>query len=486
MTFWRFADTSKDVSEDEFKLLGQVLADTYKIEQILGLGGMGTVYQVSNVRLGKRLAIKVLSRRSLGNDDLVQRFYREARIATDLGHPHIVEVLDFNETGDGDPYMVMEYLAGEDLQAVLRHTPVLPAERAVFIIRQVCSALHAAHRQGVIHRDLKPGNIFICVDEEYADFVKVLDFGISKVLGSASLQTRGDALLGTPQFMAPEQAEGDVQAISAATDVFSVGSILYRLLCGQDPFCGDFVPAVMFQVVHRDPPPLRSVNPQLPEQLERVVARAMEKLPGDRFASVRDLSAALLEAVPGGMGPITDHWELAVDGASAAPPGSSVPVAAAGGPPTTLSSMAAEQIPRSSPRWPLWGALVLLLVAGGVVTLLLLRPGQAPPPAAASRAATTAPKPKHDAVAPSAVGAVPAATTPTEPDASPIADSQPARAAARSTTQAPGQRARRKRTTRRRKPPARTRTRPTGKVKAGTKPRSKEKVLGEGLQSTWD
>ena len=278
-------------------LTGQTLGGTYLVEALIGAGGMGQVYRASNVRLGKLLAVKVLSREQLDGDETVQRFHREAKIATDLGHPHIVDVLDFNETDGGDPYMVMELLAGEDLDALLARTPILPLERAEFIMRQLCSALEAAHRQGIVHRDLKPGNIFICSGREYPDYVKVLDFGISKVLGSSTVKTRAEALVGTPQYMAPEQAEGEVHRVDAVTDVFALGAILYRMLAGRDAFIGSMTPSVLYQVVYKEPPPLRELNPTLPETVAAVVARAMEKDKARRYPSVRELSAELTQAV---------------------------------------------------------------------------------------------------------------------------------------------------------------------------------------------
>jgi serine/threonine-protein kinase len=322
-------------------LVGQVLGGTYKVERLLGEGGMGAVYTCTNVRLGKRFAVKVLSNVAMAHSDIVHRFQREARIATELGHPHIVEVHDFNQTDDGLPYMVMEQLSGTDLEGALRNGATLPPERAVFIIRQVCSALHGAHAKGIIHRDLKPGNIFLCNDMEYPDFVKVLDFGISKMVGSTSLMTQDASILGTPHFMAPEQAQGKVKVIGPSTDVFALGAILYRMLGGKLPFDATGGPSgLLYQVVHESPPPLSELQPGLSEQLVRVVERAMAKSQADRHPGVRALSADLLAAVPTGTGPLADSpWEESIPAEVDA---MGETVAQPAGAPSTFSSAAAE------------------------------------------------------------------------------------------------------------------------------------------------
>ena len=189
-------------------LSGRVLSGTYQISRLIGTGGMGKVYEARNIRLEKKYAIKVLSAEASANLELVRRFRREAKIASDLGHPHIVDVHDVDKTEDGLNFMVMEFLGGKDLGEQLSRTARLPVQDAVAITNQVCSALQAAHRSEIIHRDLKPENIFLCDTEGGLISVKVLDFGISKILGSTSIHTRDSHILGTPHYMAPEQAEG--------------------------------------------------------------------------------------------------------------------------------------------------------------------------------------------------------------------------------------------------------------------------------------
>ncbi|MCA9673096.1 MAG: serine/threonine protein kinase [Myxococcales bacterium] len=276
-------------------LIGRVLADTYRVERRIGRGGMGTVYEVSNVRLGKRFAMKVLNVGEEADEAALSRFRREARVTTEIGHPHIVEVIDFNVAPGGARYMVMELLVGHSLERQLELERQLDVGRAVFILRQVCSALQAAHERMVVHRDLKPANIFLCEGQAFADFVKVLDFGISKVVGRQSVQTRPEALVGTPHYMAPEQAEGASERLGTWTDVYALGAIAYEVLAGARPFDAGSLPTLLYKIVHAEPAPLPE---RVPEALARVVARAMHKQPSERFASAKELSRALLEALP--------------------------------------------------------------------------------------------------------------------------------------------------------------------------------------------
>jgi eukaryotic-like serine/threonine-protein kinase len=185
-------------------LIGQVLHDTYRIDRLLGEGGMGAVYAASHLRLARRFAIKMLFPAVAEHPEAMARFKREAEVTSALGHPNIVEVIDFYHMPDGTPYLVMELLEGEDLGARLLRTGRLPLDEAASILRQATSGLQAAHQLGIIHRDLKPQNIFLCRRREGGSLVKVVDFGISKVLGSRSSMTKTHALLGTPNYMAPE------------------------------------------------------------------------------------------------------------------------------------------------------------------------------------------------------------------------------------------------------------------------------------------
>ncbi|REG35836.1 serine/threonine-protein kinase [Archangium gephyra] len=278
--------------------VGAVLRDTYEISSLLGKGGMGTVFLARHRRLpGKLVAVKVLQNSASLNPELYARFRREAEIASQLGHPNIVEVLDFDTLQDGTPFLVMEYLRGESLEQRLERGP-LPVDAALSIIRQVCSALQAAHRAGVVHRDLKPANVFLVPTDSggvVSERVKLLDFGISKMLDSQTLQTQEAVLIGTPQYMAPEQALGKNSEVDARTDIFALGCIVYELLSGRPPFAGDggSIVQVVFRIVHGQPEPLASLCPDLPSRVLGAVEKALAKSPQDRYPDVSSFVAEL-------------------------------------------------------------------------------------------------------------------------------------------------------------------------------------------------
>jgi eukaryotic-like serine/threonine-protein kinase len=276
---------------------GIVIAETYEITRLLGQGGMGAVWEAKHLRLpGKRVVVKVLL---FGATDatVLARFRREAEIGSRLGHPNIVQVIDFNTLPDGTPYIVLELLQGESLASRLLRGP-LPLEQVTSIVTQVGSALAAAHREGVVHRDLKPDNVFLCPTDlggEVRDVVKVLDFGISKIRGSNTVLTQDAALLGTPQYMAPEQATGRNDEIDARTDVFAFGAMTFEMLAGKPPFTGDTLAAVIHAIVYTPTPPLAAVasGKDVPPAIIAAVERAMEKNRDARFPDVNSFVKAV-------------------------------------------------------------------------------------------------------------------------------------------------------------------------------------------------
>jgi serine/threonine-protein kinase len=274
--------------------VGTVIAETYVVTALLGMGGMGAVWTAEHRRLpGKRVAVKVLLGASTDAEALA-RFRREAEIASRIGHPNIVEVLDWNALPSGTPYMILEYLEGESLASRLRKGP-LQLEHALEIIRQVGSALHAAHREQVVHRDLKPDNIFLCPTDSggvLTDRVKVLDFGISKIRGSQTVQTQESALLGTPQYMSPEQAYGKNRSIDQRTDVWALGAIVYEMVAGEPAFSGETLAHVIMSIVNDPAPSLRG-RPGVPERVAAAVERALQKDPEHRFPDVQSFIADL-------------------------------------------------------------------------------------------------------------------------------------------------------------------------------------------------
>jgi serine/threonine-protein kinase len=279
-------------------LAGVVLHESYRLTRLIGEGGMGAVYEAVHVRLAKkRFAVKMLLPSVLEVPDVFTRFRREAEIATELGHPHIVDVFDFNTTPEGHPYMVMEFLEGEDLGKRLFRRGRLPAAEVTEVLAQAGSALQAAHDHGIVHRDMKPDNIFLVGPEDGPIRVKVLDFGISKIKhGSASMATRENAIIGTPSFMSPEQAEGSVRDIDHTTDIFALGAIAYHALSGELPFAAPTLPGVLYKVCHHDPTPLSQVV-AVPPAVDGVLARALAKRKVDRYPRadlfVEELAGAL-------------------------------------------------------------------------------------------------------------------------------------------------------------------------------------------------
>ncbi|HEY1086779.1 MAG TPA: serine/threonine-protein kinase, partial [Archangium sp.] len=255
---------------------GVLVGETWEIERQLGRGGMGEVWLAKNRRLaGKQVAIKVLHVDRQLPQEALARFKREAEIAARLEHPNIVQVLDFDTLPTGQPFLVMEFLKGTSLALRARgRTMDLP--QVSNVMRQVGAALQAAHRAGVVHRDLKPENIFL-VPTAAGDQVKVLDFGISKLSDSNTVQTTDSVLIGTPLYMSPEQALGQNSEVSPQSDLFSLGSICYELFTGQAPFVADNIAKVVFRIAYEKHAPLATLRPDLPRTAVEAVEHALEK-----------------------------------------------------------------------------------------------------------------------------------------------------------------------------------------------------------------
>jgi eukaryotic-like serine/threonine-protein kinase len=292
-----------------------VLGDSYIVGRRIGRGAMGDVYEAQHVRLPGQFAVKLLLPELQGNQEAFARFCREAEIMSQLRHPNIVQIFDFNVAPDARPYFVMEYLEGRDLEARLQGRPrPMPLPTVTRIVDAVASALALAHAHGVVHRDLKPANIFLAtVDGQTDELVKVLDFGISKVRSAAAQISQAVDLLGTPSYMAPEQARGQTDAIDGRTDQFALAAITYRMLTGQEPFQGDDTAAVLYQVVHEDPPPLSLFLPMTwnTEPLQSVLGRALAKQPERRFGGMMELARAFDDAAERTIG--TGNTDLAVE-----------------------------------------------------------------------------------------------------------------------------------------------------------------------------
>jgi len=280
-------------------LVGAVLEGAYRITRLIGEGGMGAVYEAVQLRLNKRVAIKLMARDLASNREALARFRREAEITSHLGHPHLVSVVDFGQAESGEPYLVMEYLEGEDLDHRLRRVGRMSIEAVVHVVRQVASALNAAHDQGVVHRDLKPGNVFLVQIPGEPDFVKILDFGISKMKAARTQLTSASAVMGTPNYMSPEQATGMLEEVDHRTDQWSLACIAWEMLLGRGPFVADEVAALLYQIINLDPHPLAQRVPGLPSAVETALRRALRKKPAERFSSMREFSRELEAAAFG-------------------------------------------------------------------------------------------------------------------------------------------------------------------------------------------
>jgi serine/threonine-protein kinase len=282
--------------------VGDVLAGKFRVDEIIGMGGMGVVIGAHHLQLDERVAIKFLLPEALTNGEAVARFAREARAAVKIKNEHVARVSDVGQLENGAPYMVMEYLEGVDLAKLIKQRGQLPVAEAVDYVLQACEALAEAHGLGIIHRDLKPSNLFIIRRRDGSFCVKLLDFGISKVVGRVGSgadmgMTRTTAVMGSPLYMSPEQMESS-RKVDARTDIWAVGVILYELLSGRRPFEGETLPEICIKIATSPLPPLQTSRPGVPAQLEAVIGRCLEKDRNRRFANVGELAQALLDFAP--------------------------------------------------------------------------------------------------------------------------------------------------------------------------------------------
>ena len=296
--------------------LGITMQGRYRIVRKIGEGGMGAVYEGEHLLIKKRVAIKTLHSHLCARESSVQRFRREALAATAIQNEHVVEVNDMGQfEDDGAFYIVLEYLDGRNLADEVQATGPMPLGRAIHIVSQVCTALEAVHARGIVHRDLKPENLFLVKRSDGSDFVKVLDFGISKLRvpldeGDAKLTDAG-VVLGTAHFMSPEQAHGDPNT-DHRTDIYALGGILYHVLTGSFPFEAETVPALFVKVVYEPPPPINLRRTDLPQEVVDAVARCLEKRPERRFNSVAELRQVLAPfreiGKPASVRPLPSGW----------------------------------------------------------------------------------------------------------------------------------------------------------------------------------
>jgi eukaryotic-like serine/threonine-protein kinase len=395
-------------------LIGRVLHDRYKVEKRIGKGGMGVVYLAEHVLLRRKVALKTLSEGAFASEELIARFHREATAAAAVGNEHVVGVTDMGQLDDGSYFVVLEYLDGIELAHAVAEDGPFKVRRAARLIMQLCEALTAVHAAGIVHRDLKPENLFLVEKNGDRDFLKVLDFGVCKARGTERLGerplTRTGASLGTPQFMAPEQIENSAAA-DARTDIYAAGALLFFVLTGRPPFEDSALPRLFMRICSEPPPPIRASRPELPEELEAVIARAMARNPDDRFPTSEALRTALEPFATG-----DTPFESAQTQITAQP----LPPA-----PTTLELLPTPRF--RSKRIAQAAVLALLVGAALAASALTSRPPESSPRTAAPHPdAPSAPTVKLDLTA---------ATDPEPPKAAapPVPITEPAKARKRQT-----------------------------------------------------
>jgi len=359
-------------------LMGRLLG-AYRVVGRLGAGGMGEVYEVEHELLGRRFALKVLRADIAAGGEARARFRREPRAAAKLVSEHVVSIIDTGDLDDGTPYFVMERLYGSDLRRLLDEQRVLPVARAVHLAIDACRGLACAHRQGLIHRDLKPENLFVTTREDGQDLCKLLDFGVVKWAHDNT--TQPGAIIGTTRYLAPEQV-GLERPLSAQSDLFSLAVILYECLTGQSPFDGDTVERVLFKIMTERETPIRALRPEVPAELEALIARALEKDPAARPASALSLAKELSKFVrPGDREPTFSNWRLDVASPALESPASRelTPRFTAAGPRRSFEELADEPRARPGSKAALFLALSLGVALGGGGALLAVHPASGEP-----------------------------------------------------------------------------------------------------------
>jgi serine/threonine protein kinase len=378
---------------------GQILAGKFRIERVLGQGGMGVVVAATHLQLDERVALKFLLPDALSNPEAVERFAREARAAVKIKSEHVARVSDVGTLESGSPYMVMEYLEGQDLAGFVHANGAMAVPLAIEFVLQACEAIGEAHALGIVHRDLKPANLFVTRRVDGSPCIKVLDFGISKLTlpgGGADLgMTKTSSVMGSPLYMSPEQMSS-TRNVDMRTDIWALGVILYEILTGRVPFEAETMPQLCGMILQDPPRPLRDLRPDLPDVLQAVIFRCLEKSRDRRFANVADLAAAL---APFGAPSAQRSAERIsrVLGAAGISGTQNLGVVATSTPETnTASNWGASHAAKKS-RAPLFiGLLAGLLVLGGVLVLVVRKhtpvesaaePASAPLPVTQTQAA---------------------------------------------------------------------------------------------------
>jgi serine/threonine-protein kinase len=337
--------------------LGTVLAETYRIEKLLGEGGMGLVYEAAHLRIDRRYAVKLIHLPLAQREDMRSRFDREARVMSRVKSDHVVDVVDVVASSDGRTCIITELLEGMDLEGYLEASGgKLPVGEAVGLCRQCLRGLSAAHALSVVHRDLKPSNLFLAQDSSGKVALKILDFGVAKISGDAELTATG-VVVGTPSYMAPEQARGASFA-DARSDVYAAGAVLYRTLTGKAPFEGEDATATLIRLMQEAPARPTTLDRSIPAGLEAVIEKAMARDPKERFQSVEELDRALVPFDSGALTGLTN-----------------VPAKVATGPVSADARTLSRKARLVRPMVVLSGATMVLAAGSGVAAALALLVG---------------------------------------------------------------------------------------------------------------
>jgi eukaryotic-like serine/threonine-protein kinase len=348
--------------------LGTTFDKRYKIEQIIGEGGMGFVYLARHKVIDKKVAVKVLRNDMARDRENLDRFLQEARAASSIGNPHIVDISDFGDLPDGSTYFVMEYLDGFSLSRLIDAEKRLLAPRICHIAVQITAGLSAAHAGGIVHRDLKPDNVILVPRGNDDEFVKILDFGIAKVMSTAEKLTVAGAVFGTPHYMSPEQAAGN--PVDHRTDIYSLGIMLYEMVCGQLPFNADNFMAILSQHMYQAPTPIRELVPDCSLGLEAVILKCLSKKPEARYQTMDELREDLEKVRIGDVPTAVSEMMSRAEGFSVPPEYFK----------TTGSSLVVPPPPAKRP-WGLYGAAITAILAGLVAVIVAVKTVTQPPPA---------------------------------------------------------------------------------------------------------
>ncbi|MFO0547162.1 MAG: serine/threonine-protein kinase [Polyangiaceae bacterium] len=417
--------------------VGEVIHGKYKVERVIGEGGMGLVVAARHMTLDRSVALKLLNNRSRESQEALERFTREARAAARIQSEHVGRVLDVDAMPNGAPFIVMELLDGHDLSHVLATEKKVPVDRAVAFVIQACEAVAEAHAAGIVHRDLKPANLFLArtaASTGGATTIKVLDFGISKItrqdtdasITANKALTNPAAMLGSPLYMSPEQMKASTE-VDARTDIWSLGVILYELVAGVSPFDGKTIPMICASVLSQPPPPI--TDPAIPQALVSVITRCLEKEPGKRYRDIAHLVRALAPFAPE-QAKITierinklrdDQGKPAASPATVPPPGMHNREGS-----LTITSWDAKQPPAAKRKWvPIAVVGVLALAVGGFVLSRVVAPSPTASPEPSNAVAATGTSDPTSAPAATTVKTTTAVSSASSPSTTPEVSSSP-------------------------------------------------------------